>query len=47
MLEIFDDDYRYVCVSHVSLVPCDTGEYHTVSNWPPDVERVLDAIKNN
>jgi len=47
MLEIFEDDHRYVCVSHVSLIPCPFGDHHTVSNWPPDVERVLSAIKNN
>jgi hypothetical protein len=47
VFEIFDEDERYVCVSHVSVIPCEKGEHHTVSNWPPDVERVLSAIKNS
>lgn len=47
MYKEFDEDDRYVCVSHMSIVPCHLGEHHIVSNWPPDVERVLSAIKNN
>jgi len=43
----FDEDDRYVCVSHMSIVPCHIGEHHIVSNWPTDVERVLNATKNN
>jgi hypothetical protein len=43
----FDEDDRYVCVSHMSIVPCHMGEHHIVSNWPPDVERVLGATKEN
>jgi hypothetical protein len=43
---IFDEDESYVCVSHMMTVPCPIGENHLVSNWPSDVAKVLDTIKN-
>lgn len=36
----------YVCISHISLVPCSGGEFHLVSNWPPDVINVLNRIES-
>lgn len=38
---------KYVCISHAKDMPCDVGEYHLVSNWPTDVARVLDRIKES
>lgn len=45
--DIFKDDENYVCVSHMTKVPCSLGYHHLVSNWPSDVAKVLDTINNN
>lgn len=47
MVDIFDDDSEYVCVSHSFIVPCPIGDHHLVSNWPSDVAKVLDKISSN
>jgi hypothetical protein len=45
--DIFEDDEKYVCVSHMMTIPCPLGDHHLVSNWPSDVVRVLDTMNNN
>jgi hypothetical protein len=35
----------YVCISHKSIIPCDYEGSHLISNWKPDVEKILELIK--
>lgn len=46
MVDIFEDDSQYVCISHNFIVPCPMGDNHLVSNWPSDVAKVLDIINH-
>lgn len=41
----FKNDGKYVCISHMQLIPCHLGEHHLISNWPTDVAKVLSRIK--
>jgi hypothetical protein len=45
--DIFDDSGEYVCISHVQISPCLVDGYHLLSNWPPDVAKVLDTIEKS
>lgn len=47
VINIFDEDGQYVCISHMQIIPCDFGDHHLVSNWPTDVARVLDRIQES
>lgn len=47
VIDLFDEDEQYVCISHMNIVPCSSGEHHLVSNWPVDVARVLDRIQES
>jgi hypothetical protein len=44
VVDIFEDDANYVCVSHMMTIPCPMGDHHLVSNWPSDVAKVLDTM---
>ena len=37
-----EDSDIYVCITHLCVIPCGQGDYHLVSNWPPDIKKVLD-----
>lgn len=39
---IYDDAGAYICITHKKFLPCEEGEHHLVSNWPSDVEKILD-----
>lgn len=46
---VYEDADFYVCISHTSVAPCDHEGAHLISNWKPDVEKIMDLIreKNN
>lgn len=33
----------YVCITHRTVLPCNNDGCHLVSNWPVDVEKILDS----
>jgi hypothetical protein len=35
----------YVCITHHSLVPCEQGENHLISNWNTDVNKILKLMR--
>lgn len=37
----------YVCITHQTVVPCDKGEFHLISNWRSDVEKILKMMEKN
>jgi len=45
-ISVEDNDDPFVCITHRRLCPCQVpNEYHLVSNWPSDVEKILDMRK--
>lgn len=47
MYNIHDEDGEYVCITHQCVIPCEEGEYHLVSNWAADVNRIRKIIERN
>jgi hypothetical protein len=35
----------YVCITHQTIVPCDQGEHHLISNWLVDVQKILETME--
>lgn len=35
----------YVCISHQVVAPCDGDGAHLISNWRPDVDKILKIMK--
>lgn len=40
-----NDSGIYVCITHQKMIPCEEGEHHLISNWKPDVDKILELIK--
>lgn len=48
MHTVYDDSDIYVCITHGTIIPCDEGDHHLISNWASDVGKILkDMEKNN
>jgi hypothetical protein len=47
MINVYNDDSIYVCITHQCVIPCVEGDQHLISNWKSDVEKILEMVNNN
>lgn len=44
-MSVHKDSELYVCISHQVVAPCEEEGQHLISNWKPDVEKILEIIR--
>jgi len=46
MVDVYDEDKDYVCITHQSFIPCDKGDHHLISNWKTDVNKIRQILES-
>ena len=41
----FEESSTYVCITHQTILPCEIGDHHLVSNWISDVQKILKIME--